>query len=39
MVCDRDGWHAHLLATGEQVGYSRSTIEHRILRVHVQVDE
>ena len=39
MVGDRDGGHTHLLAAGEQVCYSRRPIEHRILRVHVEVDE
>ena len=39
VVGDRDGRHAHPLATGEKVSDSGRTVEHRILRVHVQVDE
>jgi hypothetical protein len=39
VIGDGNGWYAHLLAAREQVGNSRRPIEHRILRVHVQVDE
>ncbi len=35
----RDSRHAEPLATGEQIADSRRPIEHRVVRVHVQVDE
>ena len=39
VIGDRDRRHAHLLAALEQIGHPGRTVEHRVLRVHVEVDE
>ena len=39
VVGDRDRRHAHLRAPGEQVGDPGGAVQHRVLRVHMQVDE
>jgi len=39
VIGDRHRRHLHLRTAGHQVGDSGRTVEHRILRMHVQVDE